>query len=64
MLVIALISKWEICWALQSLIVFDLDYNPTQNNIVTVFNEKFSEAQGLIFVFEKENHTAALCIFS
>ena len=43
MLVIELVSKWKICWALWSLVVFDLDYDPTQNNVVTVFNGRFSE---------------------
>ena len=37
MLVIEQVSKWEICWVLWSLVVFDLDYNPTRNNIVTIF---------------------------
>ena len=41
MLVIELVSKREICWAFWSLVVFDLDYDPTQNNIVTIFNGKF-----------------------
>ena len=31
------------CWALWSLIVFDSDYNLTQNNVVIVFNKRFSE---------------------
>ena len=35
MLVIELVSKWKICWDLWSLVVFDPDYDPTQNNIVT-----------------------------
>ena len=30
MLVIELVSKWEICWALWSLIVFDLVDDPTR----------------------------------
>ena len=34
MLVIELVSKWEIYWALWSLVVFDLDNDPTQNNVV------------------------------
>ena len=34
MLVIELVSKWEICQALWSLVVFDPDYELTQNNIV------------------------------
>ena len=32
-------------WVLQSLDVFDLDYDPTQNKIVTILNESFSETQ-------------------
>ena len=44
MLVIELVSKWEICWALWSLIVFDLDYDLTRNNVVIVFNGRFFEA--------------------
>ena len=32
-------------WVLQSLDVFDLDYDPIQNKIVTIFNESFSETQ-------------------
>ena len=43
MLVIELVSKWEICWVLWSLVVFDLDYDLIQNNIVTVFSGRFSE---------------------
>ena len=37
MLVIELASKWEICWALWNLVVFDPINDPTQpdlNNIV------------------------------
>ena len=33
MLVIELASKWEICWALWSLVVFDPDDDLTQNNV-------------------------------
>ena len=29
MLVIELVSKWEICWVLWSLVVFGTDYDPT-----------------------------------
>ena len=29
MLVIELVSKWEICWVLWSLVVFDLNCGPT-----------------------------------
>ena len=43
MLVIGLVSKWEICWVFWSLVAFDLDYDSTQNNIVMVFNGRFSE---------------------
>ena len=43
MLEIELVSKREICWALWSLVVFDPDYELTQNNIVTFFNGRFSE---------------------
>ena len=43
MLEIELVSKWEICWALWSLIVFDPNYELTRNNIVIVFNGRFSE---------------------
>ena len=43
MLEIELVSKWEICWALWSLVVFDPNYELTQNNIVTVINERFFE---------------------
>ena len=34
MLVIELVSKWEICWALWSLVLFDLVRRPDPNNIV------------------------------
>ena len=37
MLVIELISKCEICSALWSLVVFDLGFDQTQDNIVIVF---------------------------
>lgn len=37
----------QCCWALWSLTMFYLDYDPTWNNIVTVFNMRFSE----IFIF-------------
>ena len=43
MLVIELVSKWEICWALWSLVVFDPDYDLIRNNIVTVFSGRFFE---------------------
>ena len=33
MLVIELVSKWEICWVLWSLVVFDLDDDLTRNNV-------------------------------
>ena len=33
MQVIELVSKWEICWALWSLVVFYSDDDPTQNNV-------------------------------
>ena len=46
-LVIELVSKWEICWALWSLVVFDSNYDPTRNNIVTFFNGRFSEREKL-----------------
>ena len=32
------------CWTLWSLVVFDMNYDPTQNNVVTVFNGRLSEA--------------------
>ena len=31
------------CCALWSLVMFDPDYDPTRNNVVTVFNGRFSE---------------------
>ena len=33
MLVIELVSKWEICWALWSLVVFDPDNDLTRNDV-------------------------------
>ena len=33
MLVIELVSKWEICWALWSLVVFDPNDDQTRNNV-------------------------------
>ena len=33
-LVIELVSKWEICWALWSLVVFDPDDDLTRNDVV------------------------------
>ena len=33
-----------MCWVLQSLDIFDLDYKLTQNKITKIFNESFSEA--------------------
>ena len=33
-LVIELVSKWEICWALWSLVLFDPVHRPDSNNIV------------------------------
>ena len=30
---IELVSKWEICWALWSLVVFDPVNDPTRNNV-------------------------------
>ena len=44
---IELVSKWEICWALWSLVVFDPDYELTQNNIVIVFNGRFFETYSM-----------------
>ena len=34
MLVFELVSKWEICWSLCSLVVFDPGYVLTQNNVM------------------------------
>ena len=34
MLVIELVSKWEIYWVLWSLVVFDPNDNLTRNNVV------------------------------
>ena len=31
-------------WALWSLVVFDPNYDPTRNNVIIVFNERFFEA--------------------
>ena len=33
MLVIELVLKWKICWALWSLVVFDSDDDPTRNGV-------------------------------
>ena len=33
MLVIELVSKWEICWVLWSLVVFDSDDDLTRNDV-------------------------------
>ena len=44
MLVIELVSKWEICWALWSLGVFDQDDNPIRNNVAWFFNRRFYKA--------------------
>ena len=33
MLMFELVSKWEICWGLWSLVVFDPDDDLTRNNI-------------------------------
>ena len=32
-LVIELVSKWEICWALWGLVVFDPNDNPTRDDV-------------------------------
>ena len=40
---IELVSKWEILLGFVELIVFDPKYDPTRNNIVMVFNERFYE---------------------
>ena len=37
MLVIGLVSKWEICWALWSLVLFDPVWRPDPNNIAWPF---------------------------
>ena len=39
MLVIELVSKWEIYWVLWSLVVFDPNDNLTRNNVAQFFNE-------------------------
>ena len=44
MLVIELVSKWEICWALWSLVLFDPVWRPNPNNIAWLFNGRFTEA--------------------
>ena len=44
-----------------SLVVFDLDYDPIQNNIVTVFNERFFEVQSMEWRFGFLAHFVAYC---
>ena len=44
MLVIELVSKWGICWALWSLVLFDPVWRPNPNNIVWFSNGKFTES--------------------
>ena len=56
MLVIELVSKLEICWALWSLVVFGLVDNPTQNNVVWFLMGNFlrlseSYAQDIEIIF-------------
>ena len=46
-MLIELVSKWLICWAMWSLVVFDPDYDPTRYKRDTVFNERFSEVQSM-----------------
>ena len=41
------LSLQGYCWALWSLVVFDLDYDPIRNNVVMVFNGKFFEPQSI-----------------
>ena len=58
MLVIELVSKWEICWALWSLVIFYPDDNPTQNNVAWFLMRDFLR----LSPWEK-NCITALCIF-
>ena len=58
MLVIELVSKWEICWALWSLVVFDSDDDPTRNNVAWFLMRDFLR----LSLWEK-NCITALCIF-
>ena len=44
MLMIELVSKCEICWALWSLVVFDPNDDPTRNNVAWFLNRRFSKA--------------------
>ena len=44
MLVIELVSKWDICRALWSLVLFDPVWRLDPNNIAWFFNGRFTEA--------------------
>ena len=42
-----MIEQCGKCWALWSLVVFDPNYDSSQNNVVTVFNGRFYEVLAL-----------------
>lgn len=46
-MLIELVSKWLICWAMWSLVVFDPDYDLTRYKSDIVVNKKFSKAQSM-----------------
>ena len=66
MLVIELVSKWEICWVLWSLVVFDPNDDLTRNNVAWFLMGYFMRLTVfVVVVFEREkNYTAVLVLFS
>ena len=69
MLVIELVSKWEICWVLWSLVVFDPNDDLTRNNVAWFLMGYFLRLTVfVVVVFEREkNYTAVrpvLVLFS
>ena len=66
MLVIELVSKWEICWVLWSLVVFDPNDDLTRNNVAWFLMGYFLRLTVfVVVVFEREkSYTAVLVLFS
>ena len=65
MLVIELVSKWEICWVLWSLVVFDPNDDLTRNNVAWFLIGDFLRLiVFVIVVFEREKKLyCRICIF-
>ena len=57
MLVIELVSKWEICWVLWSLVVFDPNDDLTRNNVAWFLMGYFLRLTVFVVVVLREKKT-------